>query len=361
VTQLPEALRPLAIAPEVPIIEAVEVLNRAHKRIVLVVDGDARLLGVITDSNIRHAVLDRIDFKRPAADIMVRNPVTVSDAIGEEQVLAIMGQTQIYQIPVLDAAGRICAVHFIDELLRRRGKAEKRVAVVMAGGMGQRLRPLTETTPKPLLEIGGRPILFIVLDHLIASGFDRIFITVNYLADRIRHSVASAGRYRDAVEFIEEDKPLGTAGALALLPERPTAPFLVANADLLMRVAVDEMMRFHEHEKNAITVALKEERYAIPYGVAKLEGTRILGIEEKPEMAFFINAGLYVLDPSVLELIPKGRQFHMTDVVAAAQGKGLRVGCFPVHEYWQDIGFPAQLEQARQDYDALFPVPKRKP
>jgi len=341
--------------------DAVEVLHRAHKRIVLVIDADARLLGVVTDSNIRHAVLDRVDFKRPVADIMARQPVTVPGTLGADQVLAIMEQTQIYQIPVLDDAGRVTAIHFIDELLRRREKPEKRVAVVMAGGLGQRLRPLTETTPKPLLEVGGRPILFIVLDHLIASGFDQIFVTVNYLAERIRDSVASARRYRDAVEFIEESEPLGTAGALALLPARPKAPFLVANADLLMRVAVDEMMRFHNHEKNAVTVALKEERYAIPYGVAKLEGTRILKIDEKPEMAFFINAGLYVLNPAVLDLIPKGRAFHMTDVVAAASDKNLRVGCFPVHEYWQDIGFPSQLEQARQDYDSLFRAPQRKP
>ncbi len=355
---IPDTLRSLTVAPTLPIIDAVQVLNRAHKRIVAIVDEDGRLIGILTDSNIRHAVLDRIDFGRPVSEIMVRQPLTVPESTSEEQVLALMEKTTLYQIPALDECGRLVRIHFLDDLLHRRGRRAPRVAVVMAGGPGERLRPLTDNTPKPLLTVGDRPILFVILDSLLAAGFDRIYITINYLAERIRDAVAATGRYSHVVSFIEEKERLGTAGALSLLPETPTEPFLVINADLLMRVALDEMVRFHEHEKNSVTVALKEESYIIPYGVATLEGTRIVGMKEKPEMKAFINAGVYVIDPLALGLIPRGSPFDMTDVIKATIEAGRRVGCFPVHEYWQDIGRPTQLEQARQDYSTVFPGSK---
>lgn len=350
----PLALDKLLVPPDLPIINVVDALNAAHKRIILVADPDRRLLGVVTDSNIRRAILARVDFQRPVAEIMITNPATVTTAASDEQILALMESSTLFQIPVVDEAGRVVDVRFIEEVLRHTHEREPKTAVVMAGGLGQRLRPLTDSTPKPLLHIGDRPILFTLLDQLIAAGFDRVWITLNYLGDRIREAVSAEQRYAEVVGFVEETERLGTAGALTLLPEAPSTPLLVTNGDLLMKVALDEMMRFHAHERNAVTVALKEERYVIPYGVAKLDGTRVTSLEEKPEIGFHINTGVYVLEPDLLQGLPAGQALDMPDLIRGALARGRRVGCFPVHEYWQDIGQPAQLERARVDYDRFF-------
>lgn len=351
IAALPEHLRRLAVGLDATILDAVTVLNDGHRRIALVVAEDGTLAGVVTDSNLRHAILKRIDFNAPVSEIMVTDPVTVGPDASAEDVLELMRSTTLYQIPVVDADRRLLDIHLLESLNAQR---PERVAVVMAGGLGMRLRPLTDNLPKPLLEIGGKPILFILLDQLLSQGFTRIWVTVNYLREKIAEAVAAEPRYKNVVHLVHEEERMGTAGALTLLPERPRNHFLVVNADLLTKVPMGELLRFHHMERNQLTIALKEERFTVPYGVAALEGTRVLRMDEKPSMTFFLNTGVYAVAPEVLDRIPAGQFYDMPDVVNSLLKDSKRVGCFPVHEYWLDIGLPSQLERAGTDYDRHF-------
>ncbi len=345
----PDDLEQLTVGPDTPIMEAVEVLNRAHKRIVLVTDGGARLLGVITDSDVRHAVLDQQSFAAPVSAIMVTNPVTVPPDMSNAEVLSIMEQTHCYQVPVVDSRGTVVDVCFINELLTT-DLDKDGLAVVMAGGLGERLRPLTETTPKPLLKVGDRPVLFNVLERLLEAGYGRVVLCLNYKADMIRDAVSAQAHFADRVEFVEEDEPLGTAGALTLLREMPTRPFLVMNGDLLTEVALAELRRFHAQEQSVLTVALKQESHSVPFGVIDLDGPRITALREKPSLAYFINAGVYMVEPMVLGRIPRGRRWDMTDVIQDLLKARLRVAGFPIHEYWLDIGEHDQLTRAEAEF-----------
>lgn len=353
-TEISDSLSAVCVSPDFPIGKALERLDQAHKRILLIVDGEWRLLGVATDSNFRRAMLARADFSNPVSTIMTAQPVTAGPEMAADDVLALMERTHCHEMPVIDRGGRVLRLLLIEDLLAVRTQRPERMAVVMAGGLGERLRPLTDTTPKPLLAVGDKPILFTLLDRLLIAEFDRIYITVNYRADTIIEAVSNVPRYRTVVRFVRESERLGTAGALSLLPERPKAPFIVTNADLLTTVAFDEMLRFHERERNLMTVALREEQFTLPYGIATLKGTRITSMQEKPTLTHFINAGVYVLDPAVLDRIPADTYVDAPSLVTDLINESHRVGSFPVHEYWIDIGMPHQLEQARRDYPVMF-------
>lgn len=343
----------ILVAPDLPIIEAVEVLNNGHLRIILIVDRENHLLGVVTDSNIRRAILEKIDFRNPIFRIMVTSPVTAKFGTGDEEIQDLMERTGIHEIPLVDADGCIQGLRLVDEIIQKPESGSK-VAVIMAGGLGTRLRPLTDDRPKPLLQVGDKPILFTLLDQLVAAEFDLIYLTLNYKADMIIDAVNEVPYYAERVRYVHEQERLGTAGALSLLPERPSQPFLVLNGDLLTKVGFNELLRFHSFERNLITMALKEERFTIPYGVATVEGTRVVSLKEKPDHLAFINAGVYVVDPVVLDRIEAGKYLDMPDVVDGLISANLRVGSFPIHEYWLDIGQPEQLQAAQAEFEKHF-------
>jgi len=343
----------IIISSTVSIMEAVETLNNAHLRIVLIADENRKLLGVVSDANVRRAILNKRDFADPVSDIMTTNPITASDKFGMEKVRELMQRTQLYEIPIIDDAGRIVDLKLIDDVLQE-AREEDLTAVIMVGGLGSRLHGLTADTPKPLIKVGDRPIIFTLLDQLLNEGFTKIYLTLNYKGEMIREAVDAVPRFATAVHYIQEEKRLGTAGALKLLPMAPNKPFLVLNGDLLTKVAMGEMIRFHGIERNLLTVALIKERFHIPYGCAEVEGTRIIRLEEKPDHVAFINAGVYVLDPIILQNIPDDTYHDMTDVIDQVLAADMRVGSFPVHEYWLDIGRPSDLEKARSDYEKYF-------
>jgi len=350
---LSKHIRSILVTPDTPIFDAVEVLNNAHLRIILISNEEQNLLGVVTDSNVRRAVLRKVDFSSPVSEIMVTSPIIMKIGSSDEEIRDLMERTQIYEIPIVDDDNKIVDLKLLADVTPHH-KAAEHVAVVMVGGLGTRLAPLTDTTPKPLIEVGGQPILFTLMDQLLAAGIKRVWLTLNYKGEMIREAIMAVPAYADVVGFIEEKEKMGTAGALTLLPERPTNPFLVLNGDLLTKVALKEMLRFHSFERNMITVALKKEHFIIPYGCARVEGTRILEMQEKPSHTAFINTGVYVVDPLMLDNIPKGKLYDMPDVIENTLEMGLRVGSFPVHEYWLDIGAPSQLEKAQSDFDRYF-------
>jgi NDP-sugar pyrophosphorylase family protein len=219
-------------------------------------------------------------------------------------------------------------------------------AVVLAGGEGQRLRPLTDRVPKPLLQVGRTTILERVLERLRDSGVTDIWLAVNYKADMIEERVGDGAALGVKVRYLHEHTPLHTAGPLSLLPERPAGPVIVTNADQVTSLDFMRMVEWHRAERATLTVGSMEHTVQVPYGVLEVDGTRFLGIAEKPELRTRCNAGIYVLEPSVIDLVPPGTHYGMDRLLAATVDAGLPVSVFPILEQWIDIGTPEELEKA---------------
>lgn len=342
----------LALTPETPLVKAIERLSQNPAKLLLVRDPDGRLIGIVTDHDIRRALLDGLDLTVPVGQFMNRHPMTAPVAASEAEIAAMMLARKLSHLPVLDDRGWVVRVRFVHEFMQAVPAAAPRepTAVVMAGGFGTRLRPLTDAVPKPMLPVGGRPMLFIVLDQILNEGFNRIWVTLHYRAEDIAGALRDVPRYRQHVECVIEEKPLGTAGGLTLLPERPTSPFLVMNADLLSEVPLGEMRRFHQREGNVATLATREDHYEVPFGVVETEGTRITSLREKPRLTYRINTGVYVLSPAVLDRLVPGQPMPMTTLVEQLMADGGRIGNFPVYERWLDIGTPHTLAEARGQF-----------
>ncbi len=344
----------LCIAPTATIMDAITVISKAEKKVALVVDEGLRLLGTVTDYDVRKGILDHRSFDDPVSSIMVTTPITVKDGSTTGDMFEVIKGSRVAQLPVVDDSGRLTDIHFVDEYFHLIDPHERRVGVIMAGGYGMRLRPVTEHTPKPMLKVAGRPILFILLDQLISEGVDDVYVTLNYMGDVIASAIDHVARYRGRVHPVFEDEVLGTAGSLSLLPLRPTAPFVVLNADLVTNVSISEMFRYHVVERNIATIAMKREVHTIDYGVADLEGSKVSRIREKPSTTYFLNTGVYILDPTVLDFVTSGQQVDMPDIINRLIDDGQRVGSFPVHEYWIDIGDHDQYARAQNDFAAAF-------
>jgi dTDP-glucose pyrophosphorylase len=350
-----DILPKITIGPDLPIRDAVQTLNRGGYQIVLIADpATQRLLGIVTDYDVRQAILHHIDFERPISEIMHVDPIVGRATMDSAEVESVLKTRNIAQLPLLDETGRVTDIAFDDSFKNLNELTAETIAVVMAGGLGARLRPLTSATPKPLLHVGDQPILFSLLDQILFEGFGRVYVTVNYKSDMIIDAISAQEEYRNRVRFVAEEKALGTAGALSLLPERPMHPFVVLNADLLTNLSFKALLRHHGLDKNAVTMAIKRETTVIPYGVAELEGSRIIAIREKPSHSYFINTGVYVVDPEILDLIPPDTFVDMPDVIARTVAKGRQVGSFPVHEYWLDIGNHEHYVRAREDHELIF-------
>ena len=339
-------LEKICIRPDVSIHDAVQTLNDGHARIVLVTDHENRLLGVVADSDVRRAILKGIAFNLPVREIMTSKPIVAEQGIDDTVISELMKIRKCYEIPIVDVDCRVVGLKTIDTYV---GTPQRSEVILMAGGLGTRLAPLTDVTPKPLLPVNGIPVLFRILDRLIESGFRKFTLALNYKADLFRQTIESRAEYRDHVSFVEETKRMGTCGALSLLPSPPKSPFFVMNADLMTKVDFAAMLQFHELERNHMTIAVREEKYQIPFGVVTLNRTQVVEIQEKPTSAYYVNAGIYILDPNALSLIPKNTYMDMPDLVQALIKTQKRVGGFPVHEYWIDIGTQAQLNRAEQD------------
>ena len=220
------------------------------------------------------------------------------------------------------------------------------------------MRPLTEDRPKPMVEVGGRPILETIIERFVRQGFTRLYISVNYRKEMIEDYFGDGAKWGANITYVREDSARGTAGALALLPEKPTRPFIVMNGDLVTRVNFRQFIEFHEQHRAPATMAVWQARFAVPYGVVTTEGTALTAIEEKPVKGFLVNAGIYVVSPDALDLIPNAGIFNMTDLFAAqidGAGKGQRApAVFPLREYWIDIGRVEDLDHAQRDMRTLI-------
>jgi dTDP-glucose pyrophosphorylase len=350
----PDSIRDLTnicIAPDAPVRLAMQYIDRNSKGIVLVCDGDRRLLGTVTDGDIRRAILAGCDLDTPVLELVERKPVQRQPIVARwgtspESLLRLMQDTAVQQIPLLDEDDRVVGLVTMQDLLP--GQILPIRAVIMAGGFGTRLRPLTSETPKPMLPVGGEPILQRIIRQLHHYGIRRIVITTHYYAEKIRAHFRDGKHLGVDISYIHEEEPLGTAGALALL-DSPRETLLVINGDILTQTDFRDMFAYHLEHRAVLTVGVRKYEFQVPYGVVESEQTQVRRVVEKPGFCFFVNAGIYLVEPEALLLIPTGRRFHMTDLISALIQRNKTVVSFPILEYWLDIGQPGDYERAETD------------
>jgi dTDP-glucose pyrophosphorylase len=308
-------------------------------------DGEGRLTGVVTDGDIRRALLGGATLDAPLATVLTRDPIAVGPSEGRAAVLELMRARRISAIPVVDGRGVPVGLHLLHEFLQRAERPNW--AVIMAGGQGMRLRPLTDTVPKPMLRVAGRPILERIVLHLAGLGIGRIFLSINYLGDVIEDHFGDGSALGVRIEYLREDRPLGTAGALGLLPEAPTEPLLLLNGDLVTSADLGGLLAFHAAGGYDATVGYRRYLHTIPFGCLERDGDRLLGLDEKPTVEREVNTGMYALEPSIVALVRPGEPTSMPDLIATALGAGRPVGAFEIEDDWVDVGQREQLVRAR--------------
>jgi dTDP-glucose pyrophosphorylase len=356
VTQTSNSVSPwhdTLIAPDAPLLAAIRLLDRTSAQICLVVDADGRLLGTVTDGDIRRGILKGKPLESSVAEVMNREPTVGRPSDPPAKLLEMMNAKLLRQIPIVDERGRVRDLRQWTQLSQS-AQVRDNWVLLMAGGEGSRLRPLTEDRPKPLLNVGRKPLLESILESLSAFGFRRFYISVRYKAEMVKEHFGDGSRWGCTIRYLEEEASLGTAGALGLLDEQPRQPLIVMNGDVLTKVNFENLLEFHQQQGSVATMCVREFDFKVPYGVVEIENHRIRDIVEKPVRRLFVNAGIYVLDPSVAASVPKGRRIDMTEVFSRVIAAGGITAAFPVWEYWIDIGQIGDFERANSDYLQLF-------
>ena len=344
--------RKAIINPTTSIVDTIKVIDTSALQIALVVDDANHLLGTVTDGDVRRGILRAVTLDQQVSEIMNENPVVANSEMNQDEMFNLMKEKRINQLPVVDEEGHIVNLQLLSNLIQP--ESVENWVVLMAGGFGTRLKPLTTDCPKPMVEVGGKPILETILSSITEQGFSKFFIAVNHMAGRIKDYFGDGSRWGVEIAYLEENKKLGTAGALSLLPEQPSKPILVMNGDLLTKVNYKQLINYH-HEHNALaTMCVREYSFQIPYGVVRIENNLIHEIDEKPVQRFFVNAGIYVLEPWSLEYIPHNECYDMTTLFEKIIEDNNNASVFPIREYWIDIGHHEDFEKANNDYGEVF-------
>jgi len=333
--------------------EAMLHMDRAGYGILLIVDEARRLVGTITDGDVRRAILANMDLEQPVSVLLARKvgtrfakPITAPMGQDRGVYLSLLKQHNLLHLPLLDADQRVAGLVTMDSLVP--DQALSLQAVVMAGGRGSRLHPLTEDTPKPMLRVGERPVLEIIIGQLREAGIKQVTVTTHHQSEKIAEHFGDGKGFGIELSYAEEDRPLGTVGGLGLL-EIPKETTLVINGDILTQVDFRAMLAYHKEHQADLTVAVRRYDIKVPYGIIECEGPLVRGVSEKPKLGFFVNAGIYLLEPAVYRLIPNGQRFDMTDLIQRAVQERHMVISFPVREYWLDIGQREDYEQAQEE------------
>jgi dTDP-glucose pyrophosphorylase len=333
-----------------PLVEAIRAIEANRRRIAAVVSANGRLQGTLTDGDVRRCLLAGGTLQTPVSQAMNPQPLTAPSDSSESYLLDIMQHGNILAVPLVDAEYRFVKfVHLLDLAPAEEVRVQTKFAfaVIMAGGEGMRLRPITENIPKPMVDIGGMPLLERQIERLAKAGLTRVYLSVNYLSHIIAEYFGDGSKFGLEIRYLREKEKLGTGGALSLLPERPDGPIVVMNGDILTTSDFGSLNAFHINHAADVTVAAVDYHIQIPFGVINNQGPYVTGLAEKPSQRFLCNAGIYVVSPSALDLIPHGKPFNMTDLINACLSQNRAVSVFPVHEYWSDIGTPADLDKAR--------------
>lgn len=332
--------------------DALSIIDKGTMRIAVVVNEKNKLLGILNDGDIRRAILQGISLEDNIRTIYNKNPFVCSINDTKEKVIKTAILNKVYQIPIVDEQYRLVDIEDLATLLTSANRRNK--VVLMAGGLGTRLQPLTNDTPKPLLKVGSKPILQTIIESFANHGFKEIIISVNYKSNMIKNYFQDGSSFGVNISYIEENKRLGTAGALSLIKDEIKEPFFVMNADLLTNVNFEDLLDFHVRGNSTSTMCVREYDLQVPYGVIETENERVTSIVEKPVHKFFVNAGIYLLSPEALSFIPKDTFFDMPTLFDKLIKNNEVVLSFPIHEYWLDIGQHNDFTKANLDYNEYF-------
>lgn len=340
------------IGPATPILDAIRRLDETAGQICLVADEAGRLLGTVTDGDIRRGILKGIALSEAVSNVMNPHPLTAR--LGEERgvVLAAMNRLNLRQVPLIGPEGTIVGLTTLSELMASRKRPNW--AVLMAGGEGRRLRPLTEETPKPMIRVGDRPILETILTNLATAGIQTFFLSINYKAHMVKDYFGDGAKWGVEIRYLHEESQLGTGGALGLLPEPPADDVLVMNGDILTNVNFVHLLDFHAEVKAVATMCVREYDFQVQYGVVETDGHRLLRVEEKPVIKKFVNGGIYVLSPAAIAHVRPGEPLTMPALFDTLMAEGSPCAAFPLREYWIDVGRFEDLDRARGEFASFF-------
>lgn len=331
---------------------AIEAIERSSAKIGLVVDGDRRLIGTITDGDIRRGLLRGCQLAEPVTRVMNANPRVARSEADRVRVRELMRRNICRDVPIVDAEGRVIELETFNETLLTPEK--QNWVLLMAGGRGQRLRPLTDDRPKPMLQVGSQPLLDGIIRNFKEQGFYNFFLSVNYLREMVIEHFGDGAALGVNIHYLQEDQPLGTAGPLALLPERPVRPMIVMNGDILTKVDFNDLLLFHEEHMSVATMCVRDYLFEVPFGVVEIDKYRIARIAEKPVQRFLINAGIYVLNPEVVAMVTDPQPLDMPALFQRVIDNRAETAVFPIREYWLDIGRMDDFERANNDFIPQF-------
>ncbi|MBD8035705.1 nucleotidyltransferase family protein [Solibacillus sp. A46] len=325
--------------------ETMKIIDQTSLQFAVVVDNNYRLLGTVTDGDIRRGILRGEGLEVPITAIMNSRPISAKIGWQSSEYKRLMNSKKLKQLPIIDESNRVIDILFIDKL---ESPINKNLVILMLGGLGTRLRPLTNDVPKPMLKVGNKPIVETIVDGFKQFGYTNFIFSVNYKKEVIQSYFQAGEEFGVTIEYVEEEKRMGTAGALSLLKNRPTEPFFVMNGDLLTQVNFKQLMQFHKEQQAIATMCVREYEFQVPYGVIETVGTDLLSIKEKPVHRSFVNAGIYVLSPEVFDYIPTDTFYDMPTLFEKLVEHGKKTSVFPIHEYWLDIGRVDDFERANE-------------
>ncbi|WP_338778594.1 nucleotidyltransferase family protein [Metabacillus sp. FJAT-52054] len=342
----------VAVSPYTTILQTMEVIDRSSLQFSVVTDEEGRLLGTVTDGDIRRGLLNGLPLSTTINLVMNQKPTYAYAYEYQVYKCKLLEVKGVQQLPIVDQDKKIQHILFSKEETHIEPKDN--MVILMAGGLGTRLKPLTDNLPKPMLRVGTKPILETIIEGFKQHGFTNFAFSVNYKKELIKSYFQNGEHLGVSISYIDEHERLGTAGALSLLPTRPNKPFIVMNGDLLTKINYNQLLEFHNDTCSDATMCVREYEYQIPYGVIQTENHRLQSIEEKPMHRSFVNAGIYVLNPDVLNYVPHKTFFDMPELFKIAMEQNHNVSAFPLREYWMDIGQVHDYDKANQDFLSIF-------
>ena len=346
-----KSIKKIKISTDTTIKQAMKIISHGTFKIAIAVNKKGQLLGTLTDGDIRRGFLSGLNINSSVKSIIFSKPFSAKINESKEKIFKTALSKNIYQIPVIGDGRKVIGLYILDEFIKFKNKSNK--VVIMAGGKGLRLRPLTKYIPKSMLKVGNKPILQIIVEKFKESGYENFIICVNYKSKIIKDYFGDGESFGVKIEYIHEKKRMGTAGALSLLKTKPTEPFFVINGDLLINLDFEKMLDFHDKYNSNATMSVKDYNILSPYGEVNLDGVDIVSIEEKPERKVFVNAGVYILDPKCINLIPK-KFYDMPSLFKKIIAKKYKTVSFPLEEYWLDIGRFNDYKKANLEYNKEF-------
>lgn len=349
--QRPDLVSQVKISPDTSIVQALEQMDRTALQILLVAGEDGVLLGTVTDGDVRRAILEGVSLREPVSRIMNRSPKSLPVGTGAEAARRLMVEYGIRHIPFVDEQGRVVDLLMWQDLFISKTEERPESVVIMAGGKGTRLDPFTKILPKPMIPLRDKPMIEVIMERFHRQGFNRFVLCLGYKAEIIR-LYFNGGNQPYSVDFVQENQPLGTAGALSLIRERLEDTFLLTNCDIIAELDYAHLLEYHREHRYVLTVVGALKEFIVPYGVLRPENDHF-EIEEKPNFHFLVNTGLYVLEPTVLSLMETGQPLDMPDLITAAQASGFRVGVYPHHGRWFDVGQWDEYQQTLRVFENM--------